>query len=299
MTAALAPARASGRAEVARLQAQRSHLRRQVVWWVVAYGTLICAALTAFVPFLYVISLSFKETESLITYPPRWIPIPPYYGNYFKMITDSLFPRWFFNTLVVAGSVTAIKLVIDSLAGYAFAKMDFPFKEPLFLLALSMLMIPLTATLIPMFLFVRGLGLQNSYPGLILPGLAAPMGIFLMRQFMEQLPNDLENAARLDRASEPYIFLRIILPLCKPALVTLAIFTFLTQWVAFVWPLVIAPDPDMSLLTSGLSSFKAQYRVNWGLLAAGMVLVLLPTAVAFVLFMRQFIAGSLAGALKQ
>src|SRR5579884_176364 len=295
----VAPARTRGQVAEIRRAAERAHLRRRLLWWALAYSVLIVAGVAAILPFLYVVSLSLKHTESLIEYPPRWIPIPPYYGNYAAIIHHDLFLRWFLNTLIVASSVTVIKLVIDPMAGYAFAKMDFPFKESLFMLSLSMLMIPLAATLIPMYLLVRGLGFQNTYPGLILPGLAAPMGIFLLRTFMEQLPKDLENAARLDGASEPYIFARIILPLCKPALVTLAIFTFLTQWVAFVWPLVIAPDPNMFLLTTGLSSFKAQYRVDWGLVAAGMVRVLLPTAVALVLFMRQFIAGSLAGALKQ
>jgi len=299
MTTALPRARLGVQALAAREAAERAHLRRRLVWFALAYGVLIVAALVAIIPFLYVISLSFKQTESLVTYPPRWIPIPPYYGNYVQVLTNSLFPRWFANTLLVASAVTLIKLLVDSMAGYAFAKMEFPLRESLFLLALSMLMIPVATTLIPMYLLVRGLGLQNTYPGIMLPALAAPMGIFLMRTFIEQLPRDLENAARLDGASEPYIFARIILPLCKPALVTLAIFTFLTQWVAFVWPLVIAPDPHMFLLTTGLNSFKAQYRVNWGLVAGGMVLVLVPTALAFMAFMRQFIAGSLAGALKQ
>ena len=299
MSAVMAQPRKAGQSELARLEAQRAHNRRRLIWWALAYAVLIFAALVAIVPFLYVFSLSLKQGESLITYPPRWIPNPPYWGNFTQMLTTSLFPRWFANTLFVATAVTAIKLAIDSMAGYAYAKMDFPFKESAFVLSLSMLMVPVAATLLPMYLLARGLGLQGTYPGIMFPALAAPMGIFLMRTFMEQLPRDLENAARLDGASEPYIFARIILPLCKPALVTLAIFTFLTQWLAFIWPLVIATSPDMFLLTSGLNSFKAQYRVNWGLVAAGMVLVLVPTAIAFVAFMRQFIAGSLAGALKQ
>jgi multiple sugar transport system permease protein len=301
VTTVLTEQRLGGRAAVveARRAAEREAAGRRAGWYLLAYGALIVAGLVALVPFLYVISLSLKQTESLITYPPQWIPNPVYFGNYVQMLTQALFPRWFLNTLVVAGAVTLIKLLTDSMAGYAFAKMDFPLKESLFLAVLSMLMIPLVTTLIPLYLLVRAMGLQNTYLGIILPGLAAPMGIFLMRTFMEQLPRDLENAARLDGASEPYIFARIILPLCKTGLVTLAIFTFMTQWVAFVWPLVIAPDPNMFLLTTGLNSFKAQYRVNWGLVAAGMVLVLIPTAIAFMAFMRHFIAGSLAGALKQ
>jgi multiple sugar transport system permease protein len=301
MTAIAAPARARARGEAvaARRMAEQAHARKRLLWFALAYVVLIIAAVAAILPFLYIVSVSFKQSESLVEYPPRWIPNPLYFGNYVTMLTGTSFPRWFFNTLFVASAVTAIKLLIDSMAGYAYAKMQFPFRESLFVLTLSMLMIPLASTLLPMYLLVRWIGLQNSYPGIMLPALAAPMGVFLMRTFMAQLPRDLENAARLDGASEPYIFARIILPLCKPALVTLAIFTFLTQWMSFVWPLVIAPDSDMYMLTTGLNSFKGQYRVQWGLVTSGMVLVLVPTAVAFVLFMRQFIAGSLAGALKQ
>ena len=133
----------------------------------------------------------------------------------------------------------------------------------------------------------------------MLPGLASPLGIFLLRGFMQQLPADLDNAARLDGASEWFILTRIVAPLCKPALVALATWLFLTQWTGFVWPLVVTTSDDMRLLTNGLASLRGQYVVNWGLIAAGTVLVLAPTIVAFLLFMRQFVAGSLAGSLKQ
>ncbi len=263
------------------------------------YLALIVSAVVAVFPFLYILSLSFKQSESLVTYPPQWIPDPIYVGNYVFMLTESLFPRWFLNTLIVAVSVTTIKLIIDSMAAYAFAKMDFPHKELVFLFMLSMLMVPATATLIPMFIIVKSLGLVNTYPGLMLPGLATPLVIFLLRQFMEQLPKDLDNAARLDGASEFFILTRIIAPLCKPALVTSAIWLFLMEWTSYVWPLVVTTSDSMRLLNNGLAAMKGQYVVNWGLIAAGSVLVVAPMAVVFVLFMKQFVAGSLAGALKQ
>jgi multiple sugar transport system permease protein len=263
------------------------------------YGGLILACAAAFVPFLYLVSLSLKQTESLVTYPPQWIPNPVYLGNYELLISQPTMGRWAVNTMVVASAVTLAKLVIDSVAGYAFAKVDFPFKEPLFLIALALMMIPVAATLIPTYLFVRGLGLLNTYWGLILPGLASPFGIFLMRQFMETLPRDLENAARLDGASEWYIYARIILPLCKPALVVLAIYTFMAQWVAFVWPLVITNTEDMRVLTVGIYSLRGIWAINWGLVAAGMVVIVLPTVAVFVGLQRYFIAGSLVGAIKQ
>jgi ABC-type glycerol-3-phosphate transport system permease component len=277
----------------------RERLAAKGGWVVFSYAVSILAAVAAVFPFLYIISLSLKESSALVTYPPQWIPDPAYWGNYVQIVTETPFPRWMANTLVVAFVVTGVKLLIDSCAAYAFAKMDFPFKESLFIFALSMLMIPVIATLIPMFLVVKNLGLLNTFPGLILPGLASPLGIFLLRGFMEQLPRDLENAARLDGASELFILMKIIMPLSKPALVTLAIWLFLTQWTGFVWPLVATSSDDMRLLTNGLAGLKGQYVVNWGLIAAGTVLVVIPTVIAFVLFMRQFVAGSLAGALKQ
>jgi ABC-type glycerol-3-phosphate transport system permease component len=277
----------------------QKHLWRHRVGQALAYLIVAIACVAALFPFLYIISLSFKQSTSLVTYPPEWIPIPPYYGNYSLLLFDKPFLRWGFNTFVVAGSVTVIKLFFDSLAGYAFAKMEFPLKETLFILILATLMIPFAATLIPTFLIVRNLNLQNSYLGLIMPGLANPIGIFMMRQFIESLPNDLENAARLDGCSEFYIYWRIILPLIRPALAVLGIFIFMTQWQSFVWPLVITNTEEMRVLTVGLASLKGQWVTDWGLVAAGSVLIMLPITLVFIFFQRYFIAASLAGALKE
>jgi ABC-type glycerol-3-phosphate transport system permease component len=291
------PARAVRQGTLRQGQLRRSFKRHSWTWF--AYGIVILAAAFAAFPFLYILSLSLKQTTGLVTYPPQWIPTPPYWGNYTQALFETRFPRWMMNTLIVSAGVTVAKLVIDSLAAYAFAKLEFPFKETLFVGALALLMVPLSATLIPMFLVVKNLGLLNTFPGLMLPGLASPLGIFLLRGFMQQLPADLDNAARLDGASEWFILARIVAPLCKPALVALAIWLFLTQWTGFVWPLVVTTSDDMRLLTNGLASLRGQYVVNWGLIAAGTVLVLVPTILAFLLFMRQFVAGSLAGSLKQ
>jgi multiple sugar transport system permease protein len=266
---------------------------------VVSCALLSVSCIVAVLPFLYLLSLSFKRSTSLFTYPPDWVPWPPFLGNYNQVLFQTPFPRWFLNTLLVAAAVTVLKLAIDLLAAYAFAKLAFPLKEPLFIFTLSTLMIPLAATLVPMFLVVRDLGLLNTYFGLMLPGLANPLGIFLLRGFIEQLPRDLDSAARLDGASTPYIVLWIVAPLCKPALATLAVYHFLLQWTNFLWPLVATNTDEMRLLTNGLAGLKGQFNVNWGLVAAGAVLVIAPMIGAFIIFMRQFVAGSLAGALKQ
>lgn len=269
------------------------------LYTIAIYGILIVAASISLVPFLYVISTSFKDSVSLFQYPPQWIPREPTLDNFRTLLQDNPFIRWMINSFIVAASVTAIKVIIDSMAGYAFAKMQFPGKEPLFVVVLMTLMVPFAATLIPLFIIVRDLQLTNTYAGLILPALASPIGIFMMRQFIESLPNDLENAARLDGCSEFQIFRRVILPLVRPGLVVLGVFTFMTQWTSYLWPLVIGTRKEMYTLTVGVQSLRSLFTVNWGVLSAGAVLSMLPLVLVFLFLQRYFIAGSIAGALKE
>ncbi len=283
----------------ASLQEARRHRLQRGGGSTASYLILAIACVAASLPFLYILSLSFKHSTAMVTYPPQWIPNPLYYGNYVTLLFQKLFVRWGLNTLLVAGSVTLIKVFLDSLAGYTFAKMEFPFKEQIFVFLLSTLMIPFAATLIPSYLIVRGLGMHNTYWGLILPGLASPIGIFMMRQFIETLPNDLENAARLDGCSEFQIYWQIILPIIRPALAVLGIFTFMIQWQSFVWPLVIISKNEMRVLTTGLASLKGQWVTDWGVIAAGSVMMMLPITLVFIFFQRYFIQASLAGALKE
>jgi ABC-type glycerol-3-phosphate transport system permease component len=263
------------------------------------YGILILAAAIALVPFLYVISTSLKDTVALFKYPPEWIPSEPTLTNFETLLQEHPFVRWTLNSLIVASAVTAVKVVIDAMAGYAFAKMQFPGKNALFLVVLMTLMVPFAAILIPLFIMVRDLKLTNTYLGLILPPLASPIGIFMMRQFIETLPTDLENAARLDGCSEFQIFRRVILPLVRPGLVVLGVFTFMTQWTSYLWPLVIGTKKEMFTLTVGVQSLRSLFTVNWGVLSAGAVLSMLPLVLVFLFLQRYFIAGSIAGALKE
>jgi ABC-type glycerol-3-phosphate transport system permease component len=263
------------------------------------YGILTVAGIIAIVPFLYVVSTSLKETAALFSYPPEWIPSEPTLDNFRALLAEHPYLRWTLNSVIVASAVTVIKVLIDSMAGYAFAKMSFPGRDALFLFVLMTLMVPFAATLIPLFIIVRDLNLTNSYLGLILPALASPIGIFMMRQFIESLPSDLENAARLDGCSEFQIFCRVILPLMKPGLVVLGVFTFMTQWTSYLWPLVINTREDMLTLTVGVQSLNSLFTVNWGVLSAGAVLSMLPLILVFLFLQRYFIAGSIAGALKE
>ena len=277
----------------------RPLIRADNAYLVMTYAVLIVACLIALVPFLYVISTSFKETRSLFSYPPKWIPEDPTTINYSNLINEHPFLRWTFNSFFVASVVTVIKVFFDSMAGYAFAKMQFAGRNALFLLVLLTLMIPFSATLIPLYIIVREMNMTNSYWGLILPPLASPIGIFMMRQFIESLPSDLENAARLDGCSEFQIYRKVILPLIKPGLVVLGVFTFMNQWTSYLWPLVVNTQEDMMTLTVGIQSLRSLFTVDWGILSAGAVLSMLPLVLVFIFLQRFFIAGSIAGALKE
>ena len=278
----------------ARRPAEAGPATRAISYVVVAVVAFVCI-----LPFFFIISASLKDSTLLFHYPPEWIPNPIYWGNYVTLLTQTQFPRWVFNTLLVAGTVTILKVVIDSMAGYAFAKLDFPFKEVLFVVFIAAMMIPFSAIMIPLYFTVRGLGLLNTYPALILPALAEPIGIFLMRQFIAGVPTELTNAARLDGESEFGIYWRVVLPLVKPGLVVLAVVTFLSQYTSFAWPLVAVSSNSMMVINTGLATQRSELQVNYGLFSAGAVMALIPITIFFLLLQKYFIAGSLVGSLKQ
>lgn len=264
-----------------------------------SYVVVIIACVVTIGPFLYLIPTSLKSSGSLFSYPPEWITLHPYWRNYTHLLFDSGFLRWLANTIFVAGAVTAAKVFMDSMAGYAFAKLRFHGKRPLFGLILMTIMVPFAAIFIPLFFLVRDLGMLDTYWALILPPLANPIGIFLMRGFIQGLPNDLENAARLDGSSELRIYWEVILPLVKPGLVVLAVLTFLVQYTSFLWPLVAIQSDSLKVVTVGLASQRGIQVVDYGLLSAGSLMALIPIVLFFIVLQRFFIAGSLAGALKQ
>jgi ABC-type glycerol-3-phosphate transport system permease component len=263
------------------------------------HGVLIIVAITLVAPFFFVLSASLKDSGSLFAYPPQWLPIPPYLGNYQHVLFETSFPRWMANTIFVAGIVTVIKVFLDSMAGYALAKLEFTGKRLIFLLMLILLMVPFGVILIPLWTIAHELHITNTYLVLILPPLANPLGVFLMRQFILALPGDLENAARLDGVSEFGIYRRIILPLVKPGLVVLAVIVFTEQFMSFLWPLVATQDDELQVLTTGVASFRNRGGVDYGLWSAAAVMSLIPIAVFFFALQRQFLARNLAGALKQ
>jgi multiple sugar transport system permease protein len=258
------------------------------------------AAVLSIGPFFYILSASFKNSSALFQYPPNWIPRILYWGNYSFLLHNTQFFRWVLNTMIVATSVTALKVVMDSMAGYGFAKVRFPGRRFLFGAVITGLMVPFAAILIPLYFLVRDLNLLNTYWALILPPLANPIGIFMMRSFVESLPDDLFNAARLDGCSEFGIYCRIVLPLIKAPLVVLAVLTFLLQYTSFIWPLVATSSNSLDLITTGLAAQTESIQTtNWGALSAGGVMAMIPITLVFLALQKYFVAGSLAGALKQ
>lgn len=264
-----------------------------------SYLILTIGCLISVVPFLYVLSTSVKDTRSLFTYPPEWIPSPFFWGNFESLFVTYPFLDWTLNTLFVAGTITVVKVVIDAMAAYALAKMRFHGRLAVTGMLLFSVAIPIAALVIPLYFLVRWLDLLNTYWALILPPLANPIGIFMIRSFIVSLPKDLDHSARLDGSGEFGIFVQIILPLVKPGLVVHAIFTFMIQYTSFLWPLVAVQDESRQVLTVGIASLKAIFTVDWGLISAASLMAAVPITVMFVFLQRFFIAQNLAGALKE
>jgi multiple sugar transport system permease protein len=257
-------------------------------------------AVATVVPFLFMISTSFTESYAVMSYPPRLIPPNPSLDNYLGILTfkDGIFYRWFFNTALVTVVGTGIALILNSLAGYVFAKKEFVGRDFLFALILSTLMVPGAVTLLPSFKIIRDLGMYNTYLALIVPSMATVMGIFLMRQFIGTLPTELIEAATIDGCGELGIFRRIILPLCKPPLGAMGIFLALGHWNAFLWPLVATRTGEMRTLTVGLATMRTETWINYGLVMAGATLTLLPILLFYLFFQRYFIEGLRLGVSK-
>jgi multiple sugar transport system permease protein len=256
------------------------------------YVVLALGLLVTLAPFLWMLLGSLKPEAELQRVPPTWWPEAPSFDN-FRQLFDRLdFPRFFANSVLVAVAVTAGNLVFCSMVGYALAKLDFAGKRLLFGLVLGMLMVPGVVTFVPLFVLVANLGLVNTYPGLVLPFLVTPLGVFLMRQFIMGLPDELIEAARIDGAGEWRIFSRVIMPLCGPALATLGILTFLSSWNNFLWPLVVAQSEDKYTLPVALALYSVgQNATRYGLLLAGSVVIILPVIALFVALQRYFAQG--------
>ena len=249
-------------------------------------------------PFLWSLSISFQPPGDVFRWPIKLIPDPATLRNYERLWTEIPFARWLFNSSYVTLTVTAANLFLDALAGYAFARLRFPGRNVLFALLLATLMVPSHVVLVPKFMLLNAFGLVNTYTALIAPATVQVVGLFLMKQFFESIPRQLEEAARIDGCNRFQVFWRVVLPLSKPALAALGIYTFQGNWNEFLWPLVATTTSDMFTLPVGLAMFRYEFKVEWTMLMAGSMLIALPTLIIFLVFQRLFIQGVATSGLK-
>ncbi|PKO19951.1 hypothetical protein CVU37_00310 [candidate division BRC1 bacterium HGW-BRC1-1] len=264
-----------------------------------AYIILIVGGITMLIPFLWMIISSLQSRAQLYQIPPVWFPVPPRWANYTEVWVSINFARYFLNSCIVSSIVTVSAVLISAMGGFSFAKYDFPGKRALFLYFIATLMIPYQVTLIPLFLIFRYLGLLDTYMAMILPGMTSAFGIFMMRQFITNIPEDLLDSARIDGAREAGIFWRVVLPNIKPALSALAVFVFVGIWNDFIWPLVAISSDELKPIQVGLASFVQQHSASWHLVMAGATCALVPVILVFLLFQRQFVAGVVLTGMKE
>ncbi len=282
---------------------------------VLVYLLLTLVALVSLFPLYWLFNTALTPATSTVKLPPDLIPAHATLDNFYQIVSSSgtgklrlagenvvRMPRlllWFVNTSFIALFSTAVHLLFDSMAAYAFAKRKFPGSNLFFYLILAALMIPGQVTLVPLYLMITKLKLVDTFAGVIMPGLADVIGIFLLKQFMQTLPGELEEAARMDGASEWRVYWQIILPLSAPALAVTAIFAFQRYWNAFLWPLIVLQSPDLFTLQVGLSFIHtSEFGTNYGLLMAGAALAAIPMIIFFFAFQKYFMQGLRIGAIK-
>lgn len=261
-------------------------------------GLLLAAAAITLFPLLWMLSVSFMQPGAASTFPPPLLPRDPTLANYRELFAHVGMGRYLFNSLAIASAVTVLSLLCNLAAGYAFAKLRFGGRERLFQSLLGALVIPAQVAMIPLFLIMKWLHLVNTWGGVIVPALASVFGIFLVRQYARSIPNDLLEAARIDGAGEVHIFFTIVLPLLKPIIVTLAVFTFLASWNDFMWPLIVLSDQAWQTAPVALAGLSREHVQDDELMMAGSVVTTLPVLVLFLMLQRHYIQGLLLGSVK-
>ncbi len=263
------------------------------------YLLLAVTSILMIVPFYWSLSTSFKLEQYVFNNPPQWLPDPLTIVNYIQVITRISFLRYFANSVIVSVVTTLGHVFFDTLAAYAFAKLTFPGRDKIFFVMLLALMVPFYVNMIPLYKIMSDLHLTDTYLALILPNLTSIFGIFLMRQFLLTIPNDLLDQARIDGCSEFGVFRRVVLPLAIPGIATLIIFTFMDIWNSFLWPRIVTSSEKLFTLPVGLAQLSMKNTSNQAQIMAGTVLTALPMILVFLFMQKQFIEGMTAGALKE
>ncbi len=266
---------------------------------IVVHVLLVAVSIVTIAPLLWMVSASLMPTGEATAVPPRWLPSHPTLEHYRELFTRLDLARQFLNSTLLATTVTLVSLAFNSAAGYAFAKLRFAGRDRLFQILLGALVVPAQVSMLPLFLVLKELHLVNTYGGVLVPGLTSVFGIFLVRQYALSIPDTLLDAARVDGASELRVFWSMVLPYCRPVLVTLAVFTFLGTWNDFLWPLIVLSDDRLYTLPVGLANLLGEHAQDTELMMAGSVLTVLPVILLFVALQRHYVAGIMSGAVKQ
>jgi multiple sugar transport system permease protein len=274
--------------------------RREQLGNIMAWLILTIGGIFMMVPFLWMVSSSLKTIDEIYTFPPQFIPTIPQWNNYVRAWTAIPFGRFFWNSSVVAGLVVLGQLLTCSMAGYAFGRLRFPGRDKIFLFYLATLMVPFAVIMIPLYVQMQYLGWVDTLWPLIVPSIFTPWGTFLMRQFMTTLPKELEDAARVDGASFFTVYWMIILPLTKPALATLGIFTFLGSWNNFLWPLIVISSLNLKTIPLGLVAFQARQAIKtpWELIMAAATFSILPILIVFIFGQKYYVRGIVTSGIK-
>lgn len=279
-----------------RLGVKKTRLLGHVGVWVL----LSALGVLWMVPFLWMVSSSIKTLSEIYQFPPTWLPAEMQWFNYVNAWTRLPFGRFYLNSTVVTSATVIGALLTSSMGGYSFARLRFPGRDKLFLAYIATMMIPFTVLMIPLYVIMRSFGFLDTLQAMILPSLFTAWGTFLMRQYMLALPRELEESAKVDGAGYFGIYWRIILPLCKPVLATLAIFTFLGTWNAFLWPLIVTNTIDNKTVPLGITMFQSfrAMRTPWHFVMAASTFTIIPIMIAFIVGQKYYVRGIQISGLK-
>ena len=269
-----------------------------VVYTILKYAVVLVLTISMLIPFIWMISASFKTNLQIFTFPIKWIPEEFHLENYTNVWERANYPTLFFNTVKLTVIITVLQLVTSTLAAYAFSKIKFPERDKLFLLYLSTLMVPYQVVMIPQFSIIREFGLTNSHLALILIHAFTPMGVFLIKQFFDGIPDELIEAAQIDGLGDLGIYSRIMLPLSKSAMITSAILTITSMWNDFLAPLIYLSDRELYTIQLGLRNLTSQYTTEYGQIMAASVISVIPIFVIYCIFQNFFQEGLVSGAVK-
>jgi len=267
---------------------------KNILWYVI----LLSFSLIFVLPIIWIFISSLKTSNEIFSWPPTILPNEVTFSNYITAFSKGNFVTYFKNSIFVAVTATALTLLINSMAGYALAKFDFKGNKVIFFLFIATLMIPLQVIMVPIFIVLRNLGLYNSLWGIIIPPAATPTGVFLVRQYMTTIPDEVLESARIDGASEWRIFSMIILPLSKPVLTALTIFSFMWRWNDFLWPFVVLSTESKYTIQVAIANFVGQFSVDWNSLLAMNIVAMIPVLLVFLFFQRYFVKGIAMSGMK-